>query len=142
MGITIKESIVLLTGANRGIGKAILEQLIDQGASKVYACARNTDSLKPLIEGKADKIIPLELDITNETHIQQAASQAGDVNIVINNAGILNYTHLYNLWRCIAFEPLTPNPMPYYRLYPADQCLLHWIITNERSLPFLSRWLS
>ena len=51
MGVTIKKSIVLLTGANRGIGKAILEQLIDQGATKVYACARNTDSLQPLIEG-------------------------------------------------------------------------------------------
>ena len=92
MSITIKESIALVTGANRGIGKAIVEQLIDQGAAKIYACARNKDSLQPLVEGHADKIIALELDVTNETHIQQAAKQAGDVNIVINNAGILNYT--------------------------------------------------
>jgi len=92
MGVTIKKSIVLLTGANRGIGKAILEQLIDQGATKVYACARNTDSLAPLIEGNAEKVVPLELDVTQEAHIQQAAAQAGDVNIVINNAGIFNYT--------------------------------------------------
>jgi len=92
MGVTIKGSIALVTGANRGIGKAIVEQLIDQGATKVYACARNLDTLKELIENGAGKIVPIELDVTHEDQIQAAAEQAKDVAILINNAGIANYS--------------------------------------------------
>lgn len=92
MGITIKESIVLVTGANRGIGKAIVEQLIDQGAAKVYAGARNLETLKEIVDNGAGKIVPIELDITKEDQIRAAASQAKDITILINNAGIANFT--------------------------------------------------
>ena len=87
----IKNSIVFVTGANRGIGKALVEELINLGAAKVYAAARNKDSIQPLMDAAPGKIVPVELDVTNVQQIDAAAKQAGDVNILINNAGRADY---------------------------------------------------
>lgn len=80
----------LVTGANRGIGKAIVEGFLAAGASKVYAAARRTDALQPLIEAHGDRIVPLEIDLNRPQTITAAAAVANDVEIVVNNAGMLN----------------------------------------------------
>ncbi|MEV7995402.1 SDR family oxidoreductase [Streptomyces sp. NPDC086077] len=78
----IRGSIALVTGANRGIGHAFTRALIDHGAAKVYAAARDPASVDD-----AD-VTPLRLDVTKPEEVAAAADAAGDVTIVINNAGV------------------------------------------------------
>jgi NAD(P)-dependent dehydrogenase (short-subunit alcohol dehydrogenase family) len=78
----IENSIVLVTGANRGIGSAFARALLARGARKVYAGVRD-----PATITQAD-VVPLKLDVTDPAQIKAAVQQAGDVTIVINNAGI------------------------------------------------------
>ncbi|MDZ8056460.1 MAG: SDR family oxidoreductase [Aulosira sp. ZfuVER01] len=87
--MNINGSVVLVTGANRGIGKAFVKALSDADASRIYATARNVDSLKEIVAIHPKRIIPLELDITNLEQIAQIAEIAQDVNLLINNAGVL-----------------------------------------------------
>ena len=84
----IHGSVALVTGANRGIGRAFVEALIARGAKRVYATARDPAKLKDLEAAHPDKIHVLTLDITKPAQVAAAASQAGDVNLLINNAGI------------------------------------------------------
>ncbi|MEM6434838.1 MAG: SDR family oxidoreductase [Cyanobacteria bacterium P01_D01_bin.115] len=84
---TIDNKIVLVTGANRGIGKALVETFIEQGAAKVYAAVRQLDSASPLVERYGDKVVPVALDLANPDSITAAAQTAQDVEIVINNGG-------------------------------------------------------
>jgi NAD(P)-dependent dehydrogenase (short-subunit alcohol dehydrogenase family) len=78
----IKESVALVTGANRGIGHAFVRALVDHGAAKVYAGVRD-----PATVTDRD-VTPLRLDVTSPAEITAAAAVAGDVTIVINNAGV------------------------------------------------------
>lgn len=73
---------MLVTGANRGLGRQFVLSLLDRGADKVYATARRPDLID--VPG----VIPLHLDITNPASVAAAAAAASDVKIVINNAGI------------------------------------------------------
>ena len=79
----------LVTGANRGIGKAIVEALVERGIGKVYAGARNVDALSPLVEAHGAVIQPLKLDVTNADDVAAAASNASDTEILVNNAGVI-----------------------------------------------------
>lgn len=79
--IDLSTSTVLVTGANRGFGRHLAEQLVARGA-KVYASARSLESVD--IPGA----VPLQLDITNPASIAAAAATAHDVTVIINNAGI------------------------------------------------------
>jgi NAD(P)-dependent dehydrogenase (short-subunit alcohol dehydrogenase family) len=72
----------LVTGANRGLGAAIAQALLDSGA-KVYGAARDTETITD------PNVIPVQLDVTNADDIANAARACGDVSIVVNNAGIL-----------------------------------------------------
>jgi len=92
MSIQIKNSVCFVTGSSRGIGRAIVEELIAQGAAKVYASARNTDALKELADSSQGKVTPVTLDVTQEKQIKEAAQKAGDTQILINNAGLLSYS--------------------------------------------------
>lgn len=85
----IQGAIALVTGANRGIGKAFVEALLESGATKIYAAARNVESLQDVVAKDPDRITPIALDVTNLEQIQALAAQAQDVNLLINNAGVL-----------------------------------------------------
>jgi NAD(P)-dependent dehydrogenase (short-subunit alcohol dehydrogenase family) len=85
----INGTTALVTGANRGIGRALVDALLARGAAKVYATARNTDSLKELVAASGGRVVPLQLDVTKPDQIQAAAAAAGDVRLLINNAGIV-----------------------------------------------------
>ena len=90
----IDKSTALVTGANRGIGRAFVETLLEQGAARVYATARKPDSLEELVRTAPDRVIPLKLDVTDEESILLAAASANDVNLLINNAGVLAFADL------------------------------------------------
>ncbi|MHA1598529.1 MAG: SDR family oxidoreductase [Alphaproteobacteria bacterium] len=87
----IKDSIAFVTGANRGIGRAFVEQLLDMGAKKVYAAMRNPDALDSMADLDVSRIVPVPLDITKPDMIRAAAESHGDVNLLINNAGIAKF---------------------------------------------------
>jgi NAD(P)-dependent dehydrogenase (short-subunit alcohol dehydrogenase family) len=85
----INGTTALVTGANRGIGRALVDALIARGAAKVYATARNVDTLKDLVATYGGRVVPLQLDVTNPDQIRTAAAAAGDVQLLINNAGVV-----------------------------------------------------
>jgi NAD(P)-dependent dehydrogenase (short-subunit alcohol dehydrogenase family) len=83
----INGSAALVTGANRGIGRAIARALLERGA-KVYAGARNPGSITD------PELVPVELDVTDPASIAAAARDCDDVSILVNNAGIATGTAL------------------------------------------------
>ena len=78
----IEGSVAIVTGANRGIGKAIADELFARGAAKVYAGVRDVASVTD------DRLVPVALDVTDPAQVNAAAQRLGDVQIVVNNAGI------------------------------------------------------
>lgn len=81
--MNIEGAVVLVTGANRGLGAEYVRQLLDRGAAKVYAGARSLESIT------AEGVIPIKLDVTNAADIQAAVEQCSDLTILINNAGVV-----------------------------------------------------
>lgn len=77
-------SVALVTGANRGIGKEFVEQLLGRDVTKVYAAARDPRS----VTHTDPRVVPLALDVTDPESIARAAEQAPDVIVLVNNAGI------------------------------------------------------
>ncbi len=78
---TLSEAIVLVTGANGGIGTHLVHDALRRGATKVYATARTPRAWDD------ERIVPLALDVTDPVSIRAAADAAADVNVLINNAG-------------------------------------------------------
>jgi NAD(P)-dependent dehydrogenase (short-subunit alcohol dehydrogenase family) len=87
----IENSTALVTGSNRGIGRALVEALLSHGAKRVYATARNLSALEPLVTLDPERVVALELDVTNDAKVKSAATIANDVNLLINNAGALDF---------------------------------------------------
>lgn len=85
---TLEGAVALVTGANRGIGAAFVVGLLTAGAQRVYAAARNSQTLAVFAQSDA-RVVPITLDITDDTSVQKAAARLGDVNLVVNNAGVL-----------------------------------------------------
>lgn len=83
--------VALVSGGNRGIGKAIVVELLERGAKKVYAGARNPETLVVLKEKYGDRLVPLKLDVTDKSTVAEAVKTASDVEILINNAGVLKF---------------------------------------------------
>ncbi|MDZ8080452.1 MAG: SDR family oxidoreductase [Nostoc sp. DcaGUA01] len=78
----------LVTGANGGLGKYFVEGLKAQGAAKIYAGARKVEALSELVATDPQRIIPIQLEITDEESVRQASLKCQDVNLLINNAGV------------------------------------------------------
>jgi NAD(P)-dependent dehydrogenase (short-subunit alcohol dehydrogenase family) len=89
MSFDVSGKNVLVTGGNRGIGKAIVEAALERGAAKVYVAVRNVDSARPLVERHGERVVPVPLDLTRPETITAAAQTASDVQLVVNNAGVL-----------------------------------------------------
>ncbi len=77
---------VLVTGANRGIGRALVDALLAAGVNKIYAGARRLESLPDFNDARVE---PLRIDITDSESVRAAVEQAADVEVLINNAGTL-----------------------------------------------------
>jgi NAD(P)-dependent dehydrogenase (short-subunit alcohol dehydrogenase family) len=84
----IEGAVALVTGANGGIGQYYIQGLQAAGAARIYAGARSPDSLRNLALTDPNRIIPIPLDITDETSVKTAAEAYSDVNLLINNAGV------------------------------------------------------
>jgi len=87
--MNLENKTVFVTGANRGIGKALVESLLKKGVRKVYAGARDSSSL-PNFED--DRVTPVKLDITDKDQIDKVSKAAEDTEILINNAGVAAFT--------------------------------------------------
>lgn len=81
--------IALVTGANRGIGRALVQALLKAGVRKVYATARSSEKLKQLPDDP--RIVPLPLEVSDADSVAALAAAAGDVTLLINNAGVLDF---------------------------------------------------
>ncbi|WP_413943577.1 SDR family oxidoreductase [Bdellovibrio sp. HCB-162] len=78
---------VFITGANRGIGRALVEACLSKNVGKVYAASRKIENLPPFND---PRVVAIKLDISKNEEIKKAAEECADTQILINNAGILN----------------------------------------------------
>ncbi|BCS31881.1 short-chain dehydrogenase [Luteitalea sp. TBR-22] len=91
MAVHISGTTALVTGANRGIGKALVEALLARGAVRVYATARRPESLEPLVAAGAGRVVAIALDVTRPEQVAAVADRAGDVTLLVNNAGVASH---------------------------------------------------
>jgi NAD(P)-dependent dehydrogenase (short-subunit alcohol dehydrogenase family) len=89
--MNIANKTVLITGANRGIGRALVNEALERGAKKVYAGTRGA------LQNADERVTPLTLDVTSVSQIQQAVDKVETLDVLINNAGIAIYDDLSNL---------------------------------------------
>lgn len=89
MGFDVQGKVALVTGENRGIGKAIVGSLVEHGANKVYAAVRTLESAQALVDAYDEKVVPIHIDLEKPDTITAAAEVAGDVELLVNNAGVL-----------------------------------------------------
>ena len=94
----IERSIPIVTGANRGLGAALIHVLLERGVSKVSAGARDLATLSYTKAHYGEKVVLVELDVTNQDHVISAANTAADADLLISNAGVT----------CI--KPILPEP--------------------------------
>jgi NAD(P)-dependent dehydrogenase (short-subunit alcohol dehydrogenase family) len=80
----IAETVALVTGTNRGIGKAFSDALLARGATKVYAAVRDVASITD------PRLVPIQLNVTDPGRVEAVARELDDVQVVVNNAGVLH----------------------------------------------------
>ena len=111
--MTVAAKTVLVTGANRGIGQALVEEALSRGVKRVYAGTR-----QPLAHPDR-RVTPLTMDVTDTAQIQAAADQVGSLDILINNAGVALYDDLSD--RAVLERSLAVN---FFGTYGVTQALL------------------
>ena len=87
----VEGAVALVTGGNRGIGEALVRELLAMGAAKVYAGCREPGSAAHLVAQGAGRVVEVKLDVTNDQDARQCAQQCLDVNLLINNAGLSRF---------------------------------------------------
>jgi len=85
--MNITNCVALVTGTNRGVGRAIVKALLAAGVRKIYAAARHTDGIQDLVAAGGGKVEAVQIDITHDSQVAAAAAHCKDVNLLINNAG-------------------------------------------------------
>jgi NAD(P)-dependent dehydrogenase (short-subunit alcohol dehydrogenase family) len=131
---TMADKSVLVTGANRGIGQALVEEALRRGAKRVYAGTR-----QPLAHAD-ERVTPVRLDVTDEGQIQAAVESVDSLDIVINNAGLALYADLRD--RATLEQSLAVN---LYGPYDVTQAFLP-VLTEARgaivNVVSLAAWAS
>lgn len=89
----VRDKSILITGSNRGIGHALVEEALRRGARRVYAGAR-----RPGTPHSNEHVFPVTLDVTNVAHIRAAAGNIDSLDILINNAGVSPLRGLDDRW--------------------------------------------
>lgn len=89
--MNIAKKTILITGANRGIGRALVDEALRRGAKKVHAGTRSA------LQIADERVTALTLDVTNTSDIQRAVEEVDSLDVLINNAGIAIYDDLSNL---------------------------------------------
>jgi len=131
--MSIADKTILVTGANRGIGQALVAEALSRGARRVYAGTR-----QPL-DHLDRRVTPLTLDVTDRAQIQAAAGQIESLDLLINNAGVALYDDLTD--RAAVERSLAVN---FFGMYDVTQAVLplltrsHGAIVNNVSLMALA----
>jgi NAD(P)-dependent dehydrogenase (short-subunit alcohol dehydrogenase family) len=86
--VTLSNKVALVTGANRGIGAAIVREMLNADIAKVYAAARDPKTLPTFGN---PRVVSLQMDITSDTSVRTAVAVAQDVDVLVNNAGTLAF---------------------------------------------------
>jgi NAD(P)-dependent dehydrogenase (short-subunit alcohol dehydrogenase family) len=102
--MNLASSIPVVTGAGRGLGSHLVDALLDRGASKVYALARDTDSVR-----RDERIVPIRFDLLELSSITDAAERASDATLLINNASTAEFA-----------DPLVADPAALRREYAVN----------------------
>lgn len=121
--MTIEGKTVLVTGAGRGIGRALVEEALARGAARVYAGTRQP------VEHPDGRVTPLILDITSPEQIREAAGQVESLDILINNAGVFLYDDLSD--RAALERHLAVN---FYGTYDVTQAFLPALIRSRGAI--------
>jgi len=119
----ITDKVVLVTGANRGLGRELLEEALRRGAKRVYAGSR-----QPFSHSDA-RVTPLTLDVTNAAQIERAAEQVQTLDILVNNAGVAIYDDLSD--RAALERHLAVN---LFGTYGVTQALLERLIRSRGAI--------
>jgi NAD(P)-dependent dehydrogenase (short-subunit alcohol dehydrogenase family) len=83
----IRNSVALVTGANRGIGAGFVTALLERGAARVYATARDPATLAAAVAADPARVVALELDVTDAAEVAAAAARCRDLTLLVNNGG-------------------------------------------------------
>jgi NAD(P)-dependent dehydrogenase (short-subunit alcohol dehydrogenase family) len=86
--MNVANKTILITGANRGIGRALVDEALRRGVKKVYAGTRS------VLEIADKRVTPVKLDVTDARQVQQAVEQVDSLDVLVNNAGIAIYDDL------------------------------------------------
>ena len=121
--MAIADKTVLVTGANRGIGRALVTEALNRGAKRVYAGTRQH------LTHPDRRVTPLTLDVTNPAHIQAAANQVEALDLLINNAGIWRYDDLSD--RAMLEEHLAVN---FYGTWGVTQTFLPLLTRSKGTI--------
>ena len=131
--MNIAHKTVLITGANRGIGRALVLEALSRGAKGVYAGTRGT------LDIVDERVTPLMLDVTNAEQIEQAVRQVSSLDVLINNSGIAPYDDLSD--PAVIEQTLAVNFFGMYKVSRAFLPMLkrsHGAIVNNLSLMALA----
>ncbi len=90
----IEGCVALVTGGNRGIGEGFVDELLEQGAARVYIASRMIADAEAAAARDPQRLVAIQLDVTREDQVAAAAARCTDVNLLINNAGSFGMTTL------------------------------------------------